>query len=313
MTIGRSSRSGHGGTTNELRPIVISHDKQLKTLQNSSLSPSRYNSWGHARPAVSSQPVITAPVLVGDSFLEGGFVDHPLATHRGALERGGRGSRMARHRGDRPAVSPHQEHGPVAVGWSAVPSRATTSWAFMAAGNRRAAAPHGSAHGLIVNRLGLSSSSAAAAGPFDTVNAILQQPRRIMRFLKLNYHPDKDDAVMRLQRRTTSTETSRSGTTTSSPLVAIVEHRDGTWAAPHPPRSSKGRWIRHRSSTMSWLIGSPSSRGVKFLMRNFRRLPPAIDPLYEVGARSRATGDPDDVLRRTRRAGDPQPPRPAER
>ena len=115
---------------------------------------------------------------------------------------------------------------------------------------------------LIVNRLGLSEFQRGnKAGDFDTVNAILQQPRdqrvdSVVRFLKLNYHPDKDDAVMRgiigraddkfwdaFEKRDHDQEFLQSWS-----LSAMVDIETGTWAAPLTPESSKGRWIRRRSS-----------------------------------------------------------------
>jgi SGNH hydrolase-like domain, acetyltransferase AlgX len=301
----------------ELRPIVVSHGKQLKTLQDSSLSQRDYNSWGlrdRERSLLKPADIDFRSVLVGDSFLEGSFVDRPLATHIEDLW-------TAAGRRDMEAVSlgiaatgPPQyyyriknfalslqpdalvllffagnDFVPESLGsWPpAIAERPQLSWLG-------AVAPH--LTWLIVNRLGLSEfQHGNKAGDFDTVNDILRQPRdrradAIVRFLKQNYYPDMDEAVIRgvigraddgfwdaFEKRDHDQEFLQSWL-----LSAIVGFETGTWPTPLTPEECE-RSVdpAQLESTMSWLIGAAElahARGVKFLVAMVPS--PAIDPQY---------------------------------
>jgi hypothetical protein len=301
----------------ELRPIVISHGKQLKTLQESSMSPRSYNSWGMSdreRSLLKPADIDFRSILVGDSFLEGGFVDRPLAAHIEELwTAAGRRDMEAVSLGIAATGPPQYYYRIKNIALSLQPdalvllffsgndfvTKSLDSWRPAIAERPQlswlgAVAPQ--LTWLIVNRLGLSEFQRGnKAGDFDTVNAILQQPRdqrvdSVVRFLKLNYHPDKDDAVMRriigragdkfwdaFEKRDHDQEFLQSWS-----LAAMVDIETGTWAAPLTPEEFE--WSvdpAQIESTMSWLIGAAElarSRGVKFLIAMAPS--PAIDPEY---------------------------------
>jgi hypothetical protein len=301
----------------ELRPIVISNNKQLKTLQDSGLSPRGYNSWGlrdRERSLLKPAGIDFRSILVGDSFLEGGFVDRsPAARIEELWAAAGRRDMEAVSLGIA-ATGPPQyyyriknialslqpdalvllffsgnDFVPESLGSSlpVIAERPLLSWLGTVAPRLT---------WLIVNRLGMSEFQRGdTAGDFDKVNAILLQPRgqrvdSVVRLLKQNYHADKDEAVIHgiidraddrfwdaFEKRDHDQEFLQSWS-----LSAIVGIETGTRPAPLTPdefeRSVEPAQIE---STMSWLIGAAEmarSHGVKFLIALAPS--PAIDLQY---------------------------------
>lgn len=301
----------------ELRPMLVGRAEMPKTLQNSSLAPFVYNSWGlRDRERSLHKPIETdfRSVLVGDSFLEGVMVGRPLGmrleelwTAAGwremeavSLGVSGTGPRQYYHRIKNIALS-LQPDALVLVFFSGndfvresvgswpplIAERPLPSWLG-------AVAPH--LAWLIVNRLGWSEPAHGnKANDFDTVNAPLRLPRdqrvdAIVRFLKQDYLPDKDEAAIRgiigragntfwndFEKRDHDQEFLQSWW-----LSAMVEMETATWPVPITPleldRSVDPVQVE---STMTWLTGAAElahSRGVKFLIALAPS--PAIDPRY---------------------------------
>ncbi|CAN5674498.1 hypothetical protein BH10PSE6_BH10PSE6_23210 [soil metagenome] len=301
----------------ELRPIVVSHGKQLTTLLDSSLSSGGYNSWGlrdRERSLLKPAGIDFRSVFIGDSFLEGGFVDRPLAAQIEDLW-------TATGRRDMEAVSlgisatgpPQYYYRIKDIALSLQPDalvllffsgndfvpRSLGSWPPAIAERPQlswlgAVAPQ--LTWLIVNRLGLSEfQHGNKANDFDAVNAVLRQPRdqqaaAITRFLKLNYHSDMDEpAIRRIIDRADDTfwnafaKRARDQEFLQSwALSALVAIESGTWPVPLTPAEFESSVDPAQvESTMSWLIGAAElarSHGVKFLIALAPS--PAIDPHY---------------------------------
>ena len=301
----------------ELRPIVVARGQTLKTLQDTSVRLDGYNSWGlrdRERSMLKPAGINFRSILVGDSFLEGGFVDRPLPTHIEDLwNASGRHDMEAVSLGIAATGPPQYYYRIKNVALSLQPDalvllffsgndfvpESLGSWPPAIAERPElsllgAVAPQ--LTWLIVNRLGLSEFQHGwKKSDFDTVNAILRLPRdqradAIVHFLKQTDHPDMDEAVTRrivgradnsfwdaFEKRDHDQEFLESWA-----LSAIATTETGTWPVPLTPEEfERSVDPAEVASTMSWLTGAAElarSHGVKFLIALAPS--PAIDPKY---------------------------------
>lgn len=300
----------------ELRRMVVARTERPETLQNSSLALSVYNSWGmldRERSLEKPAGIDFRSVLVGDSFLENGFVRRQLGARIEELwTAAGRHDMEAVSLGISATGPPQyyyriknialslQPDALVLVFFSGndfVPER-LGSWPPPLIAERPqpswlgAVAPR--LTWLTMNRLG-QIGSASKANDFDTVNAILQLPadQRVdatVRFLKRDYLASMDEQAIRaviarggptfwnaFEKRDHDQEFMQSWW-----LSGMVEMESAQWSAPlsaeELERSVDPAQVE---STMTWLVGAAQlarARGVKFLIALAPS--PATDPRY---------------------------------
>ena len=300
----------------ELRRMVVARTERPQTLENSSLALSPYNSWGlldRERSLEKPAGIEFRSVLVGDSFLENGFVRRQLGARIEELW-------TAADRHDMEAVSlgisatgpPQYYYRIKNIALSLQPDalvlvffsgndfvpESLGSWPPPLIAERPqpswlgAVAPR--LTWLTMNRLGQIGNS-SKANDFDTVNAILQLPvdQRVdatVRLLKRDYLADMDEKTIRgviaragptfwnaFEKRDHDQEFMQSWW-----LSGMVEMESAKWRAPlsaeELERSVDPAQVE---STMTWLVGAAQlarARGVKFLIALAPS--PAIDPRY---------------------------------
>jgi hypothetical protein len=148
---------------------------------------------------------------------------------------------------------------------------------------------------LAVNRLGLSEFGRKNVSVVDTMREVPKMPRAervdaMVRFLKTNTYPDKDEQVMReilsrggdrfweaFEPRDRDQEYLQAWM-----IAGMVDWETGTWPMPMTAQESE-RAVNTAEidSTMSWLVGASElarERGVKFLVA--LAPVPTVDPRY---------------------------------
>jgi hypothetical protein len=276
-----------------------------------------YNSWGlRDRERSLTRPAAVAfrSVLVGDSFLEGGFVSRPVGARIEELfAAAGRRDMEAVSLGISATGPPQYYYRIKNVALSLQPDAVVL---IFFSGNDFvreslgawpppiAERPQPSWLGsvaprftwLVVNRLALSEAARGdASGDFNKVNAILQLPHEqrvdaTVRFLKQGRLHDMDEAVIRgvigragdtfwnvFEKRDRDQEFLQSWW-----LVNMVRVETATWRAPLTAEElERSVDPAHIESTTTWLAGAMQlarSRGVRFLVALAPS--PAIDPQY---------------------------------
>jgi hypothetical protein len=291
----------------ELRPIFITSDVQ-STPKNAPKPVLSYNSWGvrdWERSIRKPDGADFRAVLVGDSFLEGGFVDKPVGAQIEDLwSQGGQRNVEAINLGISATDPPQYFYRIQNVALSLQPDAILLLFYsgndFVIEGYLPgevppliAARPMPSWLGtvaprltwLAVNRARLSNVSRATTpiDEFQILNLILEEPleRRydsLARFMKQNYLPDLDEAVIRRV-------LARAGDSfwdTFSKRTRDQEYLQGWWIAglvrweaggsPDPDADKDiARFIDQSplKQTLSWLVGAHDlarKHGVKFLI-----------------------------------------------
>jgi lysophospholipase L1-like esterase len=292
--------------------------RELRAIE---VPPTGYNSWGmRDREHTLHKPagIDFRAVLVGDSFLEGGFVSSSVGTRVEALwSASGRRDMEAVTLGIS-ATGPPQYYyrirdialplqpdalllvffsgndfvsEPLPPWWRPSPpiaERPQPSWLGTVAPRLT---------WLTVNRLGLSEFGRGNRGgtSFDAVNAILEQPRSqrlesVTRLVKTDYYPQKDEATIRAilgrggDRFWDAFEKRDRDQEHLQAwwLAGMVDWETGTWpvalTAEEIERSVNRAEV---DATMTWLVGAAElarARGVKFLIA--LAPPPTLDPRY---------------------------------
>lgn len=300
----------------ELRPIQVSNAAIASTLGDGQAIP-EYNSWGlRDREHPLQKPAgLFRTVLVGDSFLEGAFVEKSIGMrleelwqaegHRDwevmSLGISATGPPQYYYRIRNIALS-LQPDALVLVFYSGndfVPD-ALSSWNIPPPIAER---PQPSWLGtvaprltwLLVNRLGLSEFGRGNKGTTDDVQEIIKKPRAerldaMVRLVKTHYYPQKDKQVIReilsrggdkfwdrFEPRDRDQEYLQAWW-----LASMVDWETATWTVPLTPAEIEQSVNKEMiTSTMSWLLGARElarERGIKFLVA----LAPVgvIDPSY---------------------------------
>ena len=300
----------------ELRPIEVSRNAVASTLGGTPTVP-EYNSWGlRDREHPLQKPAgISRTVLVGDSFLEGGFVGKSV---------GARLEEIWQAEGHRDwevmslgisATGPPQYYYRIRnIALSLQPdalvltfysgndfvSDALSPWRISPPIAERpqpswlgAVAPR--LTWLLVNRLGLSEFGRANKGTADEAQKIMKMPRAerldaMVRLVKTHYYPEKDEKVIReilsrggdkfwdrFEPRDRDQEYLQAWW-----LAGMVDWETATWTVPVTPAEIEQSVDRRQvHSTMSWLLGARDlarERGIEFLIA----LVPVgvVDPSY---------------------------------
>lgn len=307
----------------ELRAIEVVPDRLPKTLTKSSQPPSNYNSWGLRDRERSMQKPLGIDfrsVLVGDSFLEGGFVSSSVGMRvEDLLSAAGRRDMETVSLGISATGPPQYYYRIRDIALSLQPdalvlvffsgndfvSEPLPSWWWPSP--LIAERPQPSWLGavaprltwLAVNRLGLSEFGRGNKGgsgvSFDAVNAILQQPRSqrlesITRLVKDNYYPQKDEATIRAilarggDRFWDAFEKRGRDEEYLQAwwLAGIVDWETGTWAVPLTADEAERSVNRAEiDATMSWLIGAAELAKARGVKFLIALAPPpTLDPVY---------------------------------
>ncbi len=300
----------------DLRPIEVSNAAVASTLSGAQAVP-EYNSWGlRDREHPPQKPAgVSRTVLVGDSFLEGAFVEKSIGArleeiwqaegHRDwevmSLGISATGPPQYYYRIRNIALS-LQPDALVLMFYSGndFVSDALSPWRIPPPIAERpqpswlgAVAPR--LTWLLVNRLGLSEFGRANKSATDEAKEIMKKPRAerlddMVRLVKTHYYPDKDEKVIReilsrggdafwdrLEPRDRDEEYLQAWW-----LASMVDWETATWTVPVTPAEIEQTLNREQvASTLTWLMGARDlarERGIKFLVA----LVPVgvVDPAY---------------------------------
>lgn len=300
----------------ELRPIEVSNATVASTLSGTQTKP-EYNSWGlRDREHPLQKPAgLSRTVLVGDSFLEGAFVEKSVGArlediwqsegHRDwevmSLGISATGPPQYYYRIRNIALS-LQPDALVLMFYSGndFVSDALSPWRISPPIAERpqpswlgAVAPR--LTWLLVNRLGLSEFGRGNKATTDEVKEIMKKPRSerldaMVRLVKTHYYPQKDEAVIReilsrggdrfwdrFEPRDRDEEYLQAWW-----LASMVDWETATWMVPVTPAEIEQSLNKEQvASTLTWLLGARDlarERGIKFLIA----LAPVglVDPSY---------------------------------
>lgn len=301
----------------ELRPVEATNLASLGVVTGAGALP-HYNSWGlndRERSLQKPAGISYRAVMVGDSFLEGVYVDKPVGARIEELW-------QAEGHRDREVVSlgisataPPQYYYRIsnvalslqpdvivlvffsgndfvsnALSWTNVPppiaERPLPSWLG-------AVAPR--LTWLAVNRLGLSEFGRSTVSGADVVSRIIKLPRAervdaMVKFVKTYRYPEKDEKVIReilsrggdrfwdvFEPRNRDEEYLQAWW-----IAGMVDWETGTWPTPLTAEEVE-RSVRPEEidATASWLVGARDlarARGVKFMVA--LAPVPVVDPVY---------------------------------
>ena len=300
----------------ELRPIEISNSAVASTLSNTQARP-EYNSWGlRDREHPLQKPAgISRTVLVGDSFLEGAFVEKSVGARLEEIwQAGGHRDWEVVSLGISATGPPQYYYRIRNIALSLQPdalvlmvyagndfvSDALSPWRFPPPIAER---PRPSWLGsvaprltwLLVNRLGLSEFGRGNKAVTDEVQQIMKKPRAerldaMVRLVKTHYYPQKDEAVIReilsrggdkfwdrFEPRARDEEYLQAWW-----LASMVDWETANWPVPVTPAEIEQSVDKAQvASTLTWLLGARDlarERGIKFVIA----LAPVgvVDPSY---------------------------------
>ena len=300
----------------ELRPIEVSNASVASTLTGTQPVPT-YNSWGmRDREHPLQKPVGTfRTVLVGDSFLEGAFVEESVGMKLEELWRSeGHRDWEVTTLGISATGPPQYYYRIRNIALSLQPdalvlmffsgndfvSDALSPWRIPPPIAERpqpswlgAVAPR--LTWLLVNRLGLSEFGRGNKAPPAEAQKIITLPRAdrldaMVRLVKTYYYPDKDEKVIReilsrggdtfwdrLEPRDRDEEYIQAWW-----LASMVDWETATWTIPLTPAELEQSVDRKAiAATMTWLLGARDlarERGIEFVVA----LAPVgiVDPSY---------------------------------
>ncbi len=301
----------------ELRPIQVSNAAIASTLSGSQAMP-EYNSWGlrDREHPLQKQAGLFRTVLVGDSFLEGAFVEKSIGMRLEELwQSEGHRDWEVMSLGISATGPPQYYYRIRNIALSVQPdalvlmfysgndfvSDALSPWRIPPPIAERpqpswlgAIAPR--LTWLLVNRLGLSEFGRANSKvSTDEVREIIKKPREerldaMVRLVKTHYYPEKDEQVIReilsrggdkfwdrFEPRDRDQEYLQAWW-----LASMVDWETANWTVPLTPAEIKQSVNKQEiASTMSWLLGARElarERGIKFLIA----LAPVgvVDPSY---------------------------------
>lgn len=288
----------------DLRPIEVSNAAVASTLSGAQAVPT-YNSWGlRDREHPPQKPAgISRTVLIGDSFLEGAFVEKSVGArleeiwlaegHRDwevmslGISATGPPQYYYRIRNIALSLQPDALVLMFYAGndfvsdslspWRIPPpiaERPQPSWLG-------AVAPR--LTWLLVNRLGLSEFGRGNKAPPEEAQKIIKLPRAdrldaMVRLIKTYYFPDKDEKVIReilsrggdkfwdrLEPRDRDEEYIQAWW-----LASMVDWETATWTVPVTPDEIEQSLNKDQvASTLTWLLGARDlarERGIKFLV-----------------------------------------------
>jgi len=299
----------------ELRPIEVSNASVASTLTGSQPVPT-YNSWGmRDREHPLEKPAGTfRTVLVGDSFLEGAFVEKSVGMKLEALwQSEGHRDWEVTSLGISATGPPQYYYRIRNIALSLQPdalvlmffsgndfvSNALSPWNIPPPIAERpqpswlgAVAPR---TWLLVNRLGLSEFGRGNKAPPDEAQKIIKMPRAdrldaMVRLVKTYYYPDKDEKVIReilsrggdkfwdrLEPRESDEEYLQAWW-----LAGMVDWETANWTVPLTPAEIAQSVNKEQiAATMTWLLGARElarERGIEFVVA----LAPVgvVDPSY---------------------------------
>lgn len=288
----------------ELRPIEVSNAAVARTVTGTQPVPT-YNSWGmRDREHPLQKPAATfRTVLVGDSFLEGAFVEKSVGMRMEALwQSEGYRDREVTSLGISATAPPHYYYRIRNIALTLQPdtlvlmffsgndfmSDALSPWRIPPLIAERpqpswlgAVAPR--LTWLLVNRLGLSEFGRGNKPSTNEVQAIIKMPRAdrldaMVRLVKTHYFPQKDEEVIReilsrggdrfwdrFEPRDRDEEYLQAWW-----LASMVDWETASWTVPLTQAELEQSMDRRSiAATMTWLLGARDlarERGIEFVV-----------------------------------------------